>query len=64
LDADPGYTLAHLLLELQATGANPFEVMAGLAQEAARVGRRIQRRRPPSGSSGDRRVAEGSATLS
>lgn len=49
LEADPDYTLAHLILELQMTGLNPFEVVHDLGIEAVRVGRRIERRRPPAG---------------
>jgi hypothetical protein len=49
LGADPDYTMAHLLLELQMTAMNPFEVVSDMAREAARVGRRIQRRRHPTG---------------
>ena len=31
LAADPDYTMAHLLLELQMTGLNPFEVVHDMA---------------------------------
>jgi len=47
LAADPDYTMAHLLLELQMTGLNPFEVVHDMGREAAKVGRRIQRQRRP-----------------
>jgi hypothetical protein len=52
LDADPEYTLAHLLLELMGTGMNPFEFIHEMATHAQLVGRRIQRKRHPSGRRG------------
>jgi hypothetical protein len=50
LDADPDYAMAQIMLELQGSGLNPFEFLHDLAVEAERVGRRIQRKRDPSGS--------------
>jgi hypothetical protein len=49
LDANPNYALAQILLELQASGLNPFEFIHDMAKEAQLVGRRIQRKRDPSG---------------
>ena len=49
LDADPDYTMAQILLDLQMSGLNPFEFLHDMAVEAERVGRRIQRKRHPSG---------------
>jgi hypothetical protein len=43
LESDPQYTMSHLLLELQMTGLNPFEVVHDMAVEAAALGRRIAR---------------------
>jgi hypothetical protein len=47
LAADPHYTMAGLLDDMQSVGLNPFEVMHELAQECRLVGRRIQRKRDP-----------------
>ncbi|MFL6287615.1 MAG: DUF4192 domain-containing protein, partial [Actinomycetes bacterium] len=49
LDADPDYAMAQILLELQMSALNPFEFLHDMAVEAERVGRRIQRKRHPSG---------------
>jgi hypothetical protein len=49
LVADPNYALAEILLEVQASGLNPFEFIHDMAKEAQLVGRRIQRKRDPSG---------------
>ncbi|MEO8106901.1 MAG: DUF4192 domain-containing protein [Actinomycetes bacterium] len=54
LDADPDYTMAQLLAEAQGGGINPFEFITDVAGECQRVGRRIERKRPPWG----RRSAE------
>jgi hypothetical protein len=47
LAADPDYTLANLLVDMQSAGMNPYEVMHELASSCRLVGRRIQRRRDP-----------------
>jgi len=49
LAADPEYAMALILLDLQAAGLNPFEFIHEMATEAKLVGRRIQRKRDPSG---------------
>ena len=49
LAADPNYAMALILLDLQSAGVNPFEFIHEMALEAKLVGRRIQRKRDPSG---------------
>lgn len=49
LQADPSYSMAQLLAEVQAGGINPFEFIAAVTDECRLVGRRIQRKRPPWG---------------
>ncbi|HEX5016022.1 MAG TPA: DUF4192 domain-containing protein [Actinomycetes bacterium] len=49
LEAEPDYAMAQILLDLMASGINPFEFIHDMATEAQRVGRRIQRRRDPLG---------------
>ena len=55
LDADPDYTMAHLLLEVQLTGLNPFEVVHDMAVAAAAVGRGIRPDRSAARRAGARR---------
>ena len=49
LAADPNYAMALILLDLQSAGINPFEFIHEMALEAKLIGRRIQRKRDPSG---------------
>jgi hypothetical protein len=49
LAANPYYSMAQLLDETQLRGVNPYEFIAGVADDCRRVGRRIQRRRSPWG---------------
>ncbi len=49
LEADPSYSMAHLLAEAQTGGINPFEFIAAVTDECRLVGRRIQRKRQPWG---------------
>jgi hypothetical protein len=58
LDADPDYTMAQIVLDLQGSGLNPFEFLHDMAAEAQRVGRRIQRKRHPSGREGERKPSK------
>jgi hypothetical protein len=47
LAADPDYSMAILLAEMQTAGMNPFELMHDLGHECRLIGRRIQRKRDP-----------------
>lgn len=49
LAVDPDYSMARLLGESQVRGVNPYDFIAGLAEESSRIGRRIQRKRSPWG---------------
>jgi hypothetical protein len=49
LSANPYYSMAKLLDEAVLCGINPFEFMTAMAEDAKRVGRRIQRKRSPWG---------------
>ena len=49
LEADPDYTLAHLVLDMLFAGIPPSEIMREMGNQAQLVGRRIQRKRDPAG---------------
>ena len=49
LTANPDYSMARLLDEAQQRGMNPHELIAEVAEDCRRVGRRIQRKRSPWG---------------